>query len=81
MSGRTIVSWTDAEERALSLEDKVPFLLESKLREQGANFLGGENFGNIVRVDGTLVTGQNPMSSAAMAYAVLGAAGFAQAAE
>lgn len=81
VSGRTIVSWTDEEERALSLEDKVPFLLESKLREQGANFLGGENFGNIVRVDGTLVTGQNPMSSAAMAYAVLGAAGFAQAAE
>ena len=81
VSGRTIVSWTDDEERALSLEDKVPFLLESKLREQGANFMGGENFGNIVRVDGNIVTGQNPMSSAAMAYAILGAAGFAQAAE
>ena len=81
VSGRTIVSWTDDEERALSLEDKVPFLLESKLREQGANFMGGENFGNIVRVDGNIVTGQNPMSSAAMAYAILGAAGFAQSAE
>jgi len=81
VAGRAIVSWTDSEERALSLEDKVPFLLESRLREQGADFQGGENFANVVRVDGNIVTGQNPMSSAATAYAILGAAGFAKAAE
>ena len=81
VAGRTIVSWTDDEERALSFDDKVPFLLETRLREQGANFIGGANFGNIVRVDGNIVTGQNPMSSAATAYAILGAAGYAQAAE
>lgn len=81
VANRTLVSWTDDEERALELQDKVPFLLETSLRAQGAAFAAGANFANIVRVDGNLVTGQNPMSSAATAYAILGAAGFAKAAE
>lgn len=71
VSGRQITCWTDAEERVLKLEDKVPFLLETRLREQGAAFDGGENFADVVRVDGRLVTGQNPMSSAATARAII----------
>ena len=70
-AGRTLTCWTDDEERALELQDKVPFLLETRLREQGATVAGGENFADVVRVDGRLVTGQNPMSSAATARAIL----------
>jgi putative intracellular protease/amidase len=80
VSGRALVSWTDSEERALKLDGLVPFLLESKLRALGGIFQGGENFANHVRVDGNLVTGQNPMSSTATALATIGAAGYARAA-
>ncbi len=71
VAGRRIVSWTDAEKAALGLTDKVPFLLESRLRDLGAAFDGGDNFADVVRIDGNLVTGQNPMSSAATARAIL----------
>lgn len=81
VAGRTITCWTDDEERALDLQDKVPFLLELRLREQGAAFAGGENFADIVRIDGNVVTGQNPMSSAATARAIMSVAKVAQPAE
>lgn len=71
VDGKTITCWTDEEERALELQDKVPFLLETALRDQGAAFSGGENFADVVRIDGNLVTGQNPMSSAATARAII----------
>jgi putative intracellular protease/amidase len=78
VAGRVICSWTDSEERALGIDAVVPFLLETRLRELGADFQGGENFSNHVRVDGRLITGQNPMSSLATAHAVIGARGFAR---
>lgn len=41
VKGKHIVSFTDNEEREMKLEDEMPFMLESKLRELGANFDGG----------------------------------------
>lgn len=71
VSGRTLTAFTDAEEKAVGLDGDMPFLLESELREKGANFVVGEPWGSHVEVDGKLVTGQNPASSAATAEAVL----------
>tara|TARA_R110002167_G_scaffold160614_1_gene356675 strand:+ start:10173 stop:10889 length:717 start_codon:yes stop_codon:yes gene_type:complete len=71
VKGRKVNSFTDAEEHAVELETVVPFLLEAKLRELGAEFEGGENFTPKVVVDGNLITGQNPMSAAPLADAVL----------
>lgn len=62
VEGRKINAFTDAEERAVELEDTVPFLLESALREKGALFEGTDNFQSHAVRDGTLVTGQNPAS-------------------
>nr|WP_216355501.1 type 1 glutamine amidotransferase domain-containing protein [Geothermobacter hydrogeniphilus] len=71
VAGRTLTAFTDAEERAVGLEDAVPFLLEAELRAKGADFVAGELWASHVEVDDKLVTGQNPASSAATAEAVI----------
>lgn len=67
VAGRRVSIFTDAEERAVGLEEAVPFLLESRMRELGAEVVAGANFTPQAVRDGNLVTGQNPMSSAATA--------------
>lgn len=69
--GRRIACFTDSEERAVHLDDKVPFLLESRLRELGADVAAGPDFAPNIIADGTLLTGQNPKSSTALAEAVI----------
>ena len=64
VEGRRVAGFTDAEERAVGLEGVVPFPLETRLRELGAEFVGGDDFAVNALRDGRLVTGQNPASSA-----------------
>lgn len=71
VEGRRLTSFTDAEEREMKLEDEVPFLLETALREQGAEFVAGDNWADHVERDGNLVTGQNPQSSRSAAREVI----------
>lgn len=69
--GRKVTGFTNEEEDAVALTDKMPFLLESKLKKQGATFVGGKKFESHVVVDGNLITGQNPPSSKGTAEALL----------
>lgn len=55
----------------VQLTDKVPFLLEKKLRELGAEFSNGDPWGAYAVADGKLVTGQNPQSTVACAKLAL----------
>jgi len=71
VAGRTVTSFTDEEEAAVNLTQAMPFLLETRLREEGANFVPGPMWASHVQVDGRLVTGQNPASSKAAAEAVI----------
>lgn len=71
VAGKTITAFTDAEEKAINLDKEMPFLLETKLREEGATFVAGEKWAAHVQVDGKLVTGQNPASSEGVAKAVI----------
>ena len=64
VDGKKLTAFTNAEEDAVGLTDAVPFLLEDRLRERGAHFKGEDDFQPHVVVDGRLVTGQNPASSA-----------------
>jgi putative intracellular protease/amidase len=74
VSGRRVDAFTDAEERAVGLETTVPFLLESRLRELGADVEGNrEPFGAYAVRDGRLVTGQNPASSGRVAELLIDA--------
>lgn len=71
VKGRRLTAFTDAEERAVHLDGHMPFLLESRLRELGAEFVTADNWADNVVVDGLLVTGQNPQSSASAAKALI----------
>lgn len=71
VKGKTVTAFTNSEEKGVELEEIVPFLLESRLREQGANFEGGPDWEALVHQDGRLITGQNPASSEPAAQAVL----------
>ena len=66
VAGKRVASFTDEEERAIELENVVPFLLASKLEECGAIHTKAENFKSHVEVDGRLVTAQNPPSARLM---------------
>jgi len=71
VKGLRVTGFTNAEEDAVGLTKIVPFLLESRLRELGAEVENAPNFEAHTVVDGNLVTGQNPASSVAAAKDVL----------
>lgn len=64
VKGKRINSFTDSEEHEVGLDGVVPFLLETRLRELGANFEAADNWHAFAVQDGQLITGQNPQSSA-----------------
>lgn len=78
VAGRRVAAFTDSEERAVGLEDAVPFLLTTRLKELGARIEAGPDFEPFAIRDGNLVTGQNPASAEPIARLVLDAIGEAQ---
>jgi putative intracellular protease/amidase len=70
VAGKRITGYTNEEEKAVHLEKRVPFLLESKLKEEGALFYVAPNFTPHVVVEGNLITGQNPQSSVKIGKAI-----------
>ena len=71
VNGKQVSAFTNAEEDAVGLTDTMPFLLETKLKDRGAEFVGADNFSANVVTSGRLVTGQNPASAEGAAEAVL----------
>lgn len=71
VQGKKISAFTNEEEEAVGLTQAVPFLLETKLRELGADFHKGPNFQAFAVADGNLITGQNPASSEKVAQLVI----------
>ena len=71
LGGKTLTSFTVEEERTIGWDVVVPFLLENKLRELGANFVGEPKFSDHIEQDGKLITGQNPQSSQSFVNAVI----------
>ncbi len=71
VAGRRVAAFTDSEEAAAGLTDKVPFLLETRIRGLGAKYESGPDFQPFAVRDGKLVTGQNPASSEEVARLVL----------
>lgn len=60
---KNVTGFSNSEEEAVGLSKVVPFLVEDKMNQLGANFSKGEDWSSYVLVDGKLVTGQNPASS------------------
>jgi putative intracellular protease/amidase len=55
----------------VQLTNIVPFLVEDSLKQAGGIFSKGPDWQPYVLVDGKLITGQNPASSAAAAEKLL----------
>ena len=73
-AGRKITCFTNAEEDEVKLSDALPYLVETRLKEGGAEFSSAsQNWGEHCLVDKNLMTGQNPASASAVAKAMLGA--------
>jgi putative intracellular protease/amidase len=70
-AGRRVAAFTNAEETQAGLADKAKWLLQDRLTEAGVQVDVAEPWAPHVIVDGNLVTGQNPQSSASVARALL----------
>ena len=68
---KRLTAFTNEEERAVELDGLMPFLLETKLRKLGANFISQPMWSDHIEQDGNIITGQNPQSSASIAQAVI----------
>lgn len=63
VKGKTVSCFTDAEEKAVGKDKVIPYSLEQRMRELGANLDNKEpNASHAVR-DGKLITGQNVVSA------------------
>lgn len=71
ISGRRVTGFTNTEEEEVGLTNVVPFLVEDMLKANGGLYEKGPDWGSHVVVDGKLITGQNPASSAAAAKELL----------
>ncbi len=71
VAGKTVSTFTNEEEAAVGLTEVVPFLLESRLRERGAQITKAPNFAAHTAVSDRLLTGQNPASATPLAEQVL----------
>lgn len=73
--GKRVTGYSNSEEDAVGLTDVVPFLVEDMLKAKGGDYSRTADWGVHVVVDGLLITGQNPASSADAAAALLTLAG------
>jgi putative intracellular protease/amidase len=70
-AGYRMAAFTDAEEKAAGLADRLPWLVQSRLVALGADVPAGEPWAPHVVVDRNLHTGQNPASSGELAAALV----------
>lgn len=67
VKNRKITSFTNKEETIVKLQEYVPFSLEDKLRELGADFIEEKPWQEHVETDGNIITGQNQNSATLLA--------------
>lgn len=71
LSGRRVTGFTNSEEDAVGLSETVPFLLEDRLKEIGADYTSAADWAPFAVRDGGLITGQNPQSAEKVAALIL----------
>jgi len=71
IDGKEVTGFSNTEEKAVKLDQVVPFLLADRLAEAGGDYSQAAKWQEHVVADGRLVTGQNPASAAAVAQKVL----------
>ena len=69
--GKEVTGFSNSEEAAVELTDVVPYLVEDQLIAMGGVYKKVEDWNSLAVVDGLIITGQNPGSSAAVAEALV----------
>lgn len=75
VKGKKVTGFSNSEEFAVGLSKVVPYLLEDQLVEKGGIYEKVDDWNSLAIVDGQLITGQNPASSAAVADELIKAIG------
>lgn len=73
VKGKDVTGFSNTEEEAVQLTKVVPFLVEDEMKNLGASYSKGPDWGSYVKQDGLLITGQNPGSSEEAAKLLLAA--------
>ncbi len=72
LKGRRITCFTNTEEALAFRSDNIPYELETRLKELGADFHAAMiPYTSHVEQDGLLITGQNPLSAGPVAKALI----------
>ena len=71
VKGKGVTGFSNTEEAAVELTDVVPYLVEDQLIAMGGVYQKVEDWNSLAVVDGLIITGQNPGSSAAVAEALV----------
>lgn len=72
LEGKRVTGFTNTEEMMSMRADNVPYKLEDRLKEMGADFHSAlVPFTSHVEQDGLLITGQNPLSAGPTAKALI----------
>ena len=68
LKGRKVTAFSDKEEKLVGLYDNIPFSLQERLKALGADYDAALiPFTSKVKVDGLIITGQNPASAGSTA--------------
>jgi len=72
IKGKKVTGYSTNEEKLVDALDKIPFQLEAALKDAGAEYKKALlPFTSFTRVDGRIITGQNPQSTLEVAKKVL----------
>ena len=71
VKNKKITSFTNKEEHIIKFDEFMPFLLETKLKELGANYIEMKPWSEHVEVDNNIITGQNQNSATLLAEKVI----------
>ncbi len=72
LKGKRVTGFSNAEEKLVLKMDNIPYTLEDRLKELGADYSSATvPFTSHVEVDGLLISGQNPLSAAPTAKALI----------
>lgn len=71
VNGKKVTGFSNSEEDAVGLTNIVPFLVEDMLKENGGTYQKGDDWTSYIVTDGSLITGQNPASSEAVAVELI----------
>ena len=74
LKGKKITGFSNAEETLVLRNDNIPYKLETRLKELGADYNSAIiPFSSHLEEDGLMITGQNPLSAGPAAHALINA--------